>query len=297
MMSRREFVKSSVTAGTALAGGTLTKGERAMSAEPAGPNIQLGLVTYLWAQAWDLGTIIKNLTASKALGVELRSGHKHGVEIGISAEKRQEVRKRFADSPVKLLGPGSAECFDHVDQAKLAKAIADTKAFLQLSADLGASGVKVRPNDFHNEIEREKTIEQIGKSLNIVGKFAGDLGQQIRLEVHGKCAELPTIKKIMDIASDPNVAVCWNSNPTDLSGAGLEQNFNLVKDRLGATAHVRELDSRGYPWDKLMELLVKSDYKGWLLLECTSKIDDPVAALSHQREVFEQLLAQARVKK
>jgi hypothetical protein len=46
-----------------------------------------------------------------------------------------------------------------------------------------------------------------------------------------------------------------------------------------------------------MELLVKSDYKGWLLLECTSKIDDPVAALSHQREVFEQLLAQARVKK
>jgi sugar phosphate isomerase/epimerase len=303
-MSRRKFVKSSATAGTALAAGPLvalsadsgTKGERANAADQPGSKIQLGLVTYLWAKDWDLETIIKNLTASKVLAVELRSGHKHGVEIKISAEERQEVKKRFADSPVKLLGPGSAECFDHVDPAKLAKAIEDTKAFLKLSADLGASGVKVRPNDFHKEVEHEKTIEQIGQSLNVVGKFAGELGQQIRLEIHGGCSELPTIKKIMDIATDPHVGLCWNSNANDLKGAGLEQNFNLVKDRLGATTHIRELDSPGYPWDKLLELLVKIDYKGWLLLECTSPIKDAVAALSHQREVFDKLLAQARAK-
>jgi len=294
MMSRREFVRNSVTAGTVLAAGTLTKGEKVMAAEPRGAKIQLGLVTYEWAKDWDLETIIRNLTASQVLAVELRSGHKHGVEIAISAQQRQEVKKRFADSPVKLLGPGSAECFDHLDPARLARAIADTKAFLQLSADIGASGVKVRPNDFHKEVPREKTLEQIGKSLNLVGQFAGELGQQIRLEVHGQCAELPNIKKIMDVAGDPNVALCWNSNATDLKGEGLEHNFNLVKARLGATTHVRELDSPGYPWDKLAELLVRAEYKGWLLLECTSRIADPVATLSHQREVFEKLLAQAR---
>ena len=59
----------------------------------------------------------------------------------------------------------------------------------------------------------EKTIEQIGKALNELGSFGEGWGQQIRLEVHGQCAELPTIKAIMEIADHPNVAVCWNCNP------------------------------------------------------------------------------------
>ncbi|MGD0089497.1 MAG: TIM barrel protein [Planctomycetota bacterium] len=295
MMGRRKFAKTTAAAaGAALAAGALTHSERALAADPPGSQMHLGLVTYNWAKDWDLDTILKYLTESKVLAVELRTTHKHGVELSLTTAQRQEVKKRFADSPVKLLGPGSAECFDHVDPAKLAKAIEDTKAFLKLSSDLGASGVKVRPNDFHKEVAHEKTIEQIGKSLNIVGKFAGELGQQIRVEIHGQCCELPTIKQIIDIADDPHVALCWNSNPNDLKGEGLEHNFNLVKPRLGATTHVRELDSPGYPWDKLIALFVGMDYKGWLLLECTSKIDDPVAALTHQREVFEKLVAQAR---
>jgi sugar phosphate isomerase/epimerase len=252
------------------------------------------MVTYQWGQDWDLDTIFKNLEAAKILGVELRTGHKHGVEPKLPADKRQEVKKRFADAPVKLVGLGSAECFDHLDAAKLAKAIEDTKAFLKLSADIGSSGVKVRPNDFHKEVEHEKTIEQIGKSLNAVGKFAGELGQQVRLEVHGGCCELPTIKAIMDVAADPNVGVCWNSNNNDLKGDGLDANFNMVKARLGGTSHVRPLDTPGYPWDKLIELFVKADYKGWLLLECGNKVDDAVAALKQQRELYEKFVAKAR---
>jgi len=296
MMSRRQFVKGAAAAGAAVAAGVLSRPGNALAADPPGSKIQLGLVTYMWGAAWDLDTIFKNLSAAKVLGVELRTTHKHGVEPNISAEKRQEVKKRFADSPVKLVSLGSAECFDHVDAAKLEKAIEATKAFLSLSADIGCSGVKVRPNDFHKEVEHAKTIEQIGKSLNIVGKFAGELGQQVRLEVHGGCCELPTIKAIMDIATDPNVTACWNSNNADLKGDGLEANFNMVKARLGATTHVRELNAPGYPWDKLIELFVKADYKGWLLLECGSKVDDPVAALTQQRELFEKFLAKARGK-
>ena len=292
---RRKFLKQSVAVGAAaLAGKALTEPGAALAAEKPGSQIRLGLVTYQWGKDWDLPTIFKNLEAAKVLGVEPRTTHKHGVEPNLSADRRKEVKKQFADSPVKLVGLGSAECFDSPDPAKLAKAIETTKSFLQLSADIGSSGVKVRPNDFHKEVEKAKTIEQIGKSLNVVGKFAGELGQQVRLEVHGQCCELPTIKQIMDFATDPNVAVCWNSNNTDLKGDGLEANFGLVKGRLGATSHVRPLDTPGYPWDKLVELFVKMDYKGWLLLECSNEVQDPVKALIQQREIFERLLAKAQ---
>jgi sugar phosphate isomerase/epimerase len=127
-----------------------------------------------------------------------------------------------------------------------------------------------------------------------VGAFAADYGQAIRLEVHGQCAQLPTIKQIIDIADHPNVGVCWNCNEQDLEGEGLAHNFNLVKDRFGATAHVRELNVGDYPYQQLMNLLVAIDYPGWILLECRTKPDDRIAALIEQREVFREMLAKGQ---
>lgn len=133
---------------------------------------------------------------------------------------------------------------------------------------------------------------QIGNSLNALGKFAADFNQQIRLEVHGKCAKLPIVKSIMDIADHPNVAVCWNSNNEDLEGEGLEYNFNLVKARFGDTAHVRELNIGDYPNQQLMNLFVKMDYKGWILLEARTDPEDRIKAMKEQLVLFNKMIAE-----
>lgn len=291
-MTRRDFMRTASAA--SLAAGVLP--HSAFAKALPGSKMNLGLVTYLWGQHWDLDTIIKNCTASEVLAVELRTEHAHGVQPEISKAAREEVKKKFADSPVICLGPGTNQHYDEPDPAKLKDNIEGTKAFLQLSHDIGASGVKVKPNSFHEGVDRNKTIEQIGKSLNEVGKFAGDLGQQIRVEVHGSCAELPTMKAIFDIADNPNVAMCWNSNDQDLNGEGLEYNFNLVKDRFGATAHIRELNVGDYPYQDLMNLFVAMDYDGWVLLECRTEIKDGVAALTEQREIFTEMVKNGQMK-
>lgn len=293
-LTRRDVLRRGLAAGAAaVAAGPLAS---VTAAEDKGAPMRFGLVTYLWAEKWDLPTIIKNCQETKVLGVELRTTHKHGVEPKLSPAERADVKKRFADSPVTLVGLGSAECFDHLKGEALAKAIETTKAFLLLSRDVGGSGVKVRPNDLHKEVPHEQTIEQIGKSLETVGKFAADLGQQVRLEVHGGCCDPAVIKQIMDHVTCPAVGVCWNSNDADLKGKGLEGNFDLLKARFGATTHVRELDTPGYPWQDLIGLFVKMDYAGWLMLEASSKRDDYVAALGKQREMFDLMLAKARQK-
>jgi hypothetical protein len=89
------------------------------------------------------------------------------------------------------------------------------------------------------------------------------------------------------------VAVCWNCNPQDLEGQGLEYNFNLVKDRFGDTAHVRELNMGDYPYQQLIDLFVQMDYAGWVLLEARTKPKDRIAALIEQRKVFEEMVAKA----
>jgi sugar phosphate isomerase/epimerase len=263
----------------------------AAAAKKPGKKMAFGLVTYQWGKDWDLPTLLANCAKAKIRGVELRTGHAHKVERNLGSAERAEVKKRFADSPVTLVGIGSAEEFHHPDKAALEKAIEATKAFIKLSHDVGGSGVKVRPNDLPKGVPEEKTIEQIGKALNVVGEFGEGFGQQIRVEVHGRCSPLPIMKRIMDVANHPNVAVCWNSNATDLTGAGLAANFNLVKARFGRTVHVRPLDTRDYPFAELIRLFVEMDYRGWILLEAGGTPKDPIRDLIYQRELFEKYVA------
>src|SRR5207344_979580 len=103
----------------------------------------------------------------------------------LSGEQRAEVKKRFADSKVKLFGLGSIFDYHTPDPAKLRKDIEATKEYIVLAQDVGATGVKVRPNGLPKEVPVEKTLEQIGKALHELGEFAQSHGQVIRLEVHG----------------------------------------------------------------------------------------------------------------
>ena len=292
--TRIEFLRnlSILTGGALLSTGLLSSFKKLK-----GSDIKLGLVTYLWAKDWDIPIIIKNCNEAGIGGVELRVEHAHGVTLDLTNVQRKEVKKQFAGSGVELIGMGTNEQYDWPDAERLKSAIETTKQWLQLSKDIGGSGVKVKPNQFRDGIAKEKTLEQIGKALNELGNYANNMGQKIRLEVHGEgTQELPNIKTIMDYVKNNGTTVCWNCNDQDLIGGGLEYNFNLVKSRLGDITHVREMNMGNYPYQQLMDLFVQMDYKGWILLECRTNPDDKVAALKEQRQVLKDMIANAQAK-
>lgn len=259
-----------------------------------GENIQFGLVTYMWGADWELPTLIANCEQAGVLGVELRIEHAHGVEPSLDAAQRQDVRLRFEDSQVEALGMGTNCEFHSTDPAEVKKHIALAKEYLKLSHDIGASGVKVKPNNLPKEVPTEQTLTQIGKALAELGDYALGFGQEIRLEVHGGVSDLGHIRTIMEVADRSNVRVCWNSNDQDLLGEGIEANFAKVQDHLGRTTHIREVNEGTYPYDKLARLLVGVDYDGWVLLEARTKPADRVAALAEQKRLFLDLVTQAR---
>lgn len=251
--------------------------------------MELGLVTYNWGAKWDLPTVIKNCEAAGFKGVELRSTHAHGVEITMNEEQRKEVAKRFRDSPVELVGLGSACEYHSPDPAVVKKNVEETKEFIRLCHDCGGTGVKVRPNSLPADVPVEKTLVQIGKALNEVAEYGEGFGVDIRLEVHGKgTSELPHIKTIMDNAPCAGAKVCWNCNPGDTDGKGLEYNFNLVKARLG-TIHIHDLTTT-YPWADLFRLLRAAEFTGWTLLEEGKVPADPAAAMKAYRPLWEKFV-------
>lgn len=254
-------------------------------------HIKLGFVTYLWGKDWDVATIIKNCTQTHIGGVELRVDHAHKVMPELNASQRSAVKNQFAGSAVKIIGLGTNQQYDYPDQQKLKASIERTKEFIRLSADVGGSGVKVKPNGLHKDVPVEKTLAQIGSALHELAQFAADHGQQLRLEVHGEeTQELPAIKKIMAYADHPNAKICWNCNKQDLNGQGFQYNFDLVKQYFGDTCHVRELDRTDYPYQDLLANLVKMDYQGWVLLECHTDPADKVKSMMEQRKVFDRMI-------
>lgn len=291
-INRRDFVRSATGLGIATLAHLSGAGSRLLAApeSAAKRGLRFGLVTYMWGYDWDLPTLLANCKQTGTTGVELRTEHAHGVEPQLTPSQRHEVKQRFADSPITLVGLGCNEDFHDVDSSSLRRSVEQAKEFVKLSHDVGGSGVKVKPNDLPPDVPHERTIERIGKALNELGAFAADFNQQIRLEVHGQCSPLPIIQAIMTIADHPNVAVCWNSNPQDLTGEGLEQNFRLVQDRLGATTHVRQLSGDQYPYPLLISLLKQIDYDGWLLVEANEMPRDRVSALAQERAAFDKLV-------
>ena len=89
--------------------------------------MKFGLVTYQWGKDWDLPTLIANCEKTGYYGVELRTNHAHGVETGLNALQRAEVKKRFDDSPVCCIGYGSNFEYHSPDPAKLRENIDQTK--------------------------------------------------------------------------------------------------------------------------------------------------------------------------
>lgn len=257
--------------------------------------LRFGFTSYQWGMDWDIPTMIANLQQAEVYGVELRTSAKyaHGVEPEMNQDRRREVKKQFADSPIKLVGIASAERLDWPEPARLKEAIERIKAHLKLSQDVGASGVRVFPNQFHPNVPHERTIEQIATALNQLAAATADSGQEIRLEAHGPAGALPTIRAIMDRVTNPHVRVKLNSDVRDTQGGGFEHNFNLVKGFLGHTIHLHNLKDERFPYPLQVRLLARTNWNGWALLEASDKVPDRVQALIAQRQLWEKMVANA----
>jgi len=282
-MNRRQFLKCA---------GALALTPLALEATEAKRKFKLGLVTYNVAANWDLPTIIENCRQAEIEGVEFRTTHKHGVEPSLTADQRRDVKKRCADGGLIIWGLGSACEFHATDPAIVKTNIANCAEFVKLAADIGARGVKVRPNGLPKEVSREKTLAQIGAALTECGKIAGDHGIEIWLEIHGKDTQEPqNIRTIMDACSHPAVGACWNSNGPDVKDGSVKWAFDLLKDRL-RSCHINDLNSK-YPYRELFTLFREHGYDRFTLCEYGKNIvaAEGVAFLKQYRQRWLELTA------
>ncbi|MAG17572.1 MAG: xylose isomerase [Phycisphaerae bacterium] len=254
--------------------------------------MQLGLVSYQIAAEWDLTTLLTNCRELGIAGVELRTTHAHGVEPTLSKSQRADVKAKFEDADIILWGLGTVCEFDAVDPVVVQEHIDECRRFIELAADVGARGVKVRPNKLHEDegVPKDKTLEQIGKAYAKCGKIGADHNVELWMEVHGQDTCLPdNMRVIMNHADHGNCFVCWNSNMTDRDAAGsIDDNFALLA-RWVRSVHITDLSNRDYPWRRLFELLDGNGYGQRLTLAEIAGTDDPARVMTYYRALWLEL--------
>jgi sugar phosphate isomerase/epimerase len=210
------------------------------------------------------------------------------VEPKLGVKERDEVRIRFARTPVKLVGYGSVAEYHSPDAAVRRKNIEDTKAFVDLARDTGARGVKVRPNAFPQGVSREQTIENIAVSLKECGDYAQVRGVEIWLEVHGRETQVPPVcAAIMKGANHPAVGLCWNSNPTDIVKGSVKESFRMLRPWI-KHCHINELANDQYPWRELFTLFRETGYDRYTMME-VAESKEPERFLRWYRALWREL--------
>jgi sugar phosphate isomerase/epimerase len=291
-MKRREFLTRSAAMTAAMA----TPGSFAAE---AAKGVRLGLTTYMIGSKWTIPELIEFLPRFGMFGVELRTDMKfaHGIELASAKAARTEAAKRFADSPVRLVGVACGERFDSPDAGTLAKAIERTKDLLQFCADLGAPGLRVFPNDFHKDVPQEKTLAQIAGALRQLTPVAAELGVELRLEAHGSVGLLPHLATIADAVGKPGIRIILNSDFRDTQGEGLAANLEKVRPHLAGTVHVHDLTAPNYTearfYETQLAFLKRVGWSGFCLLEIGDKPDNEARfkEIERQKKRWDELVA------
>jgi sugar phosphate isomerase/epimerase len=279
-------------AGAAAALPAMLESKNLAPAEAANdePPFKLGTVTYNVPKDWDLPTLCKLLPQAGIKGIEFRTTHAHGVEPSLSSAQRADVKAQCAAAGLEIWGLGSVCEFQSPDPAVVRKNIDDCFAFIALAKDLGAKGVKIRPNGLPKDVPVEKTLEQIGKALQECGKRAADNGVEIFTEVHGGGTQEPAnMRTIMEACGLRSVGICWNSNPTDVKDGSVKPAFDLIGQWL-KSCHINNLWG-DYPYRELFGLFRKAGYTGYTLCEVGNAVkpEDGVVFFQCYRGLWREL--------
>lgn len=280
-VTRRDLVRMGLVAAAAAAAAPRALAARAL---------HLGLVTYNVAKDWDLDTLLRLCHEAGFEGVEFRTTHGHGVEIALALAERADVRRKCAEAGMLQVSLGTVCEFQSPDPAVVKRNVAECRQWVLLARDIGARGVKVRPNGLPKGVPEEKTLEQISRALAECGRFAGDHGVEIWMEVHGEGTKLPAnARRIMELCGQRAVGLTWNSNDSDVANGSVRQAFELLRPFVRC-CHITDLWS-GYPYAELFALLRESGYERFTLCEFPEPVPalEGAAWLKRYRQRWEEL--------
>ncbi len=249
---------------------------------------------------WTFKSIVDFATANGYSGLELR-GLMRELDLPKcpefnSADNIRATKKLMEDKGLKFVNLGSSVNLHQPDGVERKKQIDDGKRFIDLANQLACPYIRVFPNNFPKDQDRNFTMDLITKGLLELGDYAKGSNVKVLMESHGEVVYTADIEKIMKAAEHPYVGLIWDAlNMWTITKESPAMVYEKLKKYIHHT-HIKNarlvdgkinyvlMDQGEVPIFEAIDALVKGGYKGYYSFEWEKlwhpEIDAPEIALA-----------------
>ncbi len=272
--TRKEFLQNSAILLTAA----LTS-----SAFTFGKNKPLLAFSTLGCPDWNFQQIVDFAASHGYSGLEVR-GIKRQMDLTkcdefSSPEKIKATLSLMREKGLKFVNLGSSAKMHFPDGAEREKNLAEAKAFIDLAQKINCPFVRVFPNEFPKNQDRDKTMDMVSKALLILGDYAKERNVTVLMETHGDFSGSEDILKVMKAAAHPNIGLVWDiSNMWTITKESPALVYKKLKKYIRHT-HLKDAKIQGdklqyvligqgdVPIFEAIDILYKDGYKGYYSFE------------------------------
>jgi sugar phosphate isomerase/epimerase len=297
--SRKEFLqRSAFLLGAALAGSSFVEKKY----KP------LLAFSTLGCPDWTFRQIVDFAAKHKYTGLEIR-GILRQLDLSkcdefSTPQKRVESFKIVQDNGLQFVDLGSSATLHFLDGEERTKNLDEGKRFIDLAIDLKCPFIRVYPNNFQKNQEKQVTIELISKGLLELAEHAKNTGVTVLMETHGDFVKIKDIEKIMELATHPQVGIIWDiTNMWSKTKEPPAMAYEKLKKYIHHT-HIKDakindgkmeytlLGKGDVPIFEAIDILAKDNYKGYFSFEWEKlwhpEIAEPEIALAEYPIVMKE---------
>ena len=297
--SRREFLQTSaVLLGSSFIANSFDAKKR---------NPRLSFST-LGCPDWDFQKITDFAAANGYTGIEIRGILR---ELDLTKCKEFSVQnisatiKRMKEKGLRFVDLGSSANMHISDAVERKKNLDEARRFIDLAQQINCPYIRVYPNNFPKDQDRNLTMDLIIKGLQESGDYAKGKNVKVLMETHGDMVKSEDLEKVMQSVSHPNVGLVWDvSNMWTITKEPPAEVYKKLKKYIHHT-HIKDaklvdgkpqykfLGQGEVPIFEAIDILVKGGYKGYYSFEWeklwhpelegpeTALADYPVAMKKH----------------
>lgn len=118
--------------------------------------------------------------------------------------------RMMKDKNLHFVDLGSSATLHFSDSTERKKNLDEGRRFINLAQELKCPNVRVFPNNFPKDQEKNATMELIVKGLLELGDYAKGSNVSVLIESHGDLVVIEDLEKIMKAAEHKNVGMIWD---------------------------------------------------------------------------------------
>jgi sugar phosphate isomerase/epimerase len=271
--TRREFLQSSVIFAAAAFAGSI----------PAFKHKPLLSFSTLGCPDWAFEKIVDFASTHNYTGIELR-GIQHEMDLPVcalfnSAQNRIQTMKIMKDKGLHFVDLGSSANLHFAGLAERKKNLDEAKRFIDLATEIKSPFIRVFPNSFPKDQEKNVTLDLMSKGLLELAAYAKGSGVTVLMETHGDLVKTEDIERVMEAATHPNSGLVWDvANMWTITKEAPAEVYARLKQYVKHT-HIKDAKLSGgkidyvflgrgeVPIFEAIDVLSKNDYKGYYSFE------------------------------